>query len=69
MHSRDSLPGYVLFIGEKNLKQRIKTVSEIMPSLSVNAIFKAGFTERNIRRILHQPTSGSVIVYKNDYFY
>ena len=69
MHSRDSLPGYVLFLGEKNLKQRIKTVSEIMPSLSVNAIFKAGFTERNIRRILHQPTSGSVIVYKNDYFY
>ncbi len=68
-HSSDSLPAYVLFLGENDLKQKVKLVSQILPYLSVEEIFKSGFTERQIRKILRQPTSGSVIVYKNNYFY
>jgi hypothetical protein len=67
-HSSDSLPAYVLFLGENDLKQKVKLVSTNIALFECGRIFKSGFTERQIRKILRQPTSGSVIVYKNNYF-
>lgn len=61
-------PQFILFYGERNLKDRIEAMYPVLPNISYVTSLEPGITERFIKFFINDFPAETIVVYRNNYY-
>jgi hypothetical protein len=61
-------PQFILFYGEKNLKNRIEAMYPVLPNISYVTSLEPGITERILNYFVRNLPAETIVVYRNNYY-
>ncbi len=61
-------PQFILFYGERNLKDRIEAIYPVLPNISYVTSLESGITESFIKLLFKDFPAETIVVYRNNYY-